>query len=350
MKEKKAQMLPPEEIALFAEQVALILRSGIPLGDGLEMLARSYEKSRYSFRFDALHQFVRESGSLADAAEVVGFFPPYFCAMVRIGERAGKLDEVLDGLTEYYNWEAGVRSAARSALLYPAALSAMLAVVIGILMVLVLPVFSRVYESFGMSPAYVASGVLAFGMWVGRIALALIGLLLLGLGVFAALLKTSRRDRILKTVSARIPALRRTLDVISAGRFANVVGIMLTAGYPIESAMELAPTVISDEAYVARVQKAAASVAEGNAFAAAVAEAGLFDGMYDKLVLFGANAGSLDKVMRQLAVHYREEADTRLAKLVSIVEPALVGVLSAVIGGILLSVTLPLLGILSSIA
>jgi len=107
--ETKRKTLPPDETALFCEQVAMVLKAGIPLSDGMETLARSYADSRYGARFLAIQKTLEQRGSLSDSLEDAGIFPKYLCAMVRIGERAGKLDDVMAALANYYPWEADIR-------------------------------------------------------------------------------------------------------------------------------------------------------------------------------------------------------------------------------------------------
>ena len=126
--ETKRKTLPPEETALFCEQVAMVLKAGIPLSDGMETLAKSYADSRYGARFLSIQTALEQRGSLSDALEDAHIFPQYLCAMVRIGERAGKLDDVMTALANYYQWEADIRISVKNAILYPTVLVMMLLV------------------------------------------------------------------------------------------------------------------------------------------------------------------------------------------------------------------------------
>ena len=121
--------LPPDETALFCEQIAMVLKAGIPLGDGMETLARSYADSRYGARFDGMRAALERRGTFSEALEDAGIFPNYLIAMTRIGERSGKLDEVMASLANYYQWEADIRISVKNAILYPTVLVMMLAVV-----------------------------------------------------------------------------------------------------------------------------------------------------------------------------------------------------------------------------
>ncbi|MDO4573181.1 MAG: type II secretion system F family protein [Clostridia bacterium] len=348
-KAPEIKTLPPEECALFCEQLGMVLRAGIPLYDGMETLKQSYEGSRYGGRFAAIYQRLLESGSLSDAIEEAGIFPRYLAAMARIGERAGKLDEVMAALADYYRWEAELRASIKNAVLYPAVLVLMLAAVIAILIASVLPVFRQVFESLGLGAGGASASAMRFGMALGTAVLAFIGLIVLALIALALLLKSRRRTRVFDWLCRVLPPIGRASEQLSAGRFCSVLTMMLTAGYQLDAAMELAPTVVTDERYKSRILACAEAMKAGEPIAEAMSRAGLFSGMHDKMVRFGAAAGQLDGVMERLREAYMQAADDSIGQIVSRIEPTLVTLLSVVIGGILLAVMLPLLSILSAV-
>ncbi len=350
MKRIASQTLPPEETALFCEQVALVLKAGIPLYDGMETLAASYRGSRYEARFEQIRDCLMNNGTLCDALESTGIFPRYVCAMSRIGERAGKLDEVMSALADYYQWEADIRTSVKNAILYPTMLVVMLAAVIAILVINVLPVFRRVFESLGLPAGAPAEAALRVGVGVGKAMLVVAGVFVVLLIALGILLKTERRDSVIDSLGRVLPSVRRVSTRLSAGRFAAAISMMLAAGYPLEEAMKLAPAVVTDRRYRTKIESCGERLRNGESFAEAVAESELFDGMHVKMIRFGAAAGKIDAVMTKLRDVYMADADDAIHVLVSMVEPTLVAVLSVVIGGILLSVMLPLLSILASMS
>ena len=350
MTENKTQKkLPPEETALFCEQVALVLKAGIPLDDGMETLARSYEGSRYGARFVQLRDALQTHGALSAALEEAGIFPAYLCAMARIGERAGKLDEVMVSLSRYYQWEAEIKTSVKHAILYPTMLVMMLAVVIAILVISVLPVFQRVFDSLGLLAGSPAAAAMRVGVGIGKGMLLLVGAFTLILIVAGILLQTSRRDSVLTLLSVLLPSVRRVNARLSTARYASALSMMLTAGYPVEDAIQLAPSVITDQKRRRQADLAAMELLKGRSFAQAAEKSGLFDPMHEKMIRFGSAAGKIDAVMEKLSGIYMQEADEAIHAVVAMIEPALVAVLSIVIGGILLSVMLPLLSVLSAV-
>ena len=341
--------LPPEETALFCEQIAMVLKAGIPLDDGMETLARSYEGSRYGDRFGQIRDALQTHGALSAALSEAGIFPAYLCAMTRIGERAGKLDEVMASLANYYQWEAQIKTSVKNAILYPTMLVMMLAVVVAILVISVLPVFQRVFDSLGLTAGSPAAAAMRVGVGVGKGMLVLVGVFTILLLVIGILLKTSQRDSVLSLLSGLLPAIRRVNSRLSTARYAAALSMMLTAGYPIEDAIQLAPSVITDQKRRRQADLAARQLLQGASFAEAAELSGLFDPMHEKMIRFGSAAGTIDAVMGKLGGIYMEEADDAIHAVVAMIEPTLVAVLSVVIGGILLSVMLPLLSVLSAV-
>jgi len=341
--------LPPEETALFCEQIAMVLKAGIPLDDGMDTLARSYEGSRYGDRFAQIRDALQTHGALSAALTEAGIFPAYLCAMTRIGERAGKLDEVMASLANYYQWEAQIKTSVKNAILYPTMLVMMLAVVIAILVISVLPVFQRVFDNLGLTAGSPAAAAMRVGVGVGKGMLVLVGVFTILLLVIGILLRTSQRDSVLSLLSGMLPAIRRVNARLSTARYAAALSMMLTAGYPVEDAIQLAPSVITDQKRRRQAELAAQQLLQGASFAEAAEKSALFDPMHEKMIRFGSAAGTIDAVMGKLSGIYMEEADDAIHAVVAMIEPTLVAVLSVVIGGILLSVMLPLLSVLSAV-
>ncbi len=341
--------LKPEELSLFCEQVGMILSAGIPLYDGMESLAKSYGSDPNGAAFTGIYQALLQNGSLSDALRQSTLFPPYLVSMTKIGEKTGKLDEVMNALALYYHREDELATSVKNAIIYPLVLVLMLAAVITILVVSVLPVFSRVFASLGLSMGSSQASAMRFGVGLGRGVLIAVGIFLVIVVIVSILLRTKNRERVLDALGRIVPFIGRAREKIATGRFANVLSVMLTAGYNMEAAMELAPTVVSNTAYREKILACADAMHGGETFVSAVIKARLFSEVHEKMLSFGAAAGQLDTVMEKLSAIYREEADRSISHLVSLIEPTLVSVLTIVVGGILLSVTLPLLSILSAI-
>jgi type IV pilus assembly protein PilC len=171
-------------------------------------------------------------------------------------------------------------------------------------------------------------------------------LVLIGVGI---LLRTSRRESVLALLSGILPPVRRVNARLSTARYASALSMMLAAGYPVEDAIQLAPSVVTDEKHRRQAELAQNELLAGGSFPQAAEKSGLFDPMHEKMIRFGTAAGKLDAVMDKLSGVYMSEADDAIHNVIAMIEPTLVAVLSIVIGGILLSVMLPLLSVLSAV-
>ncbi len=345
----KNRYLPAGEISMFCEQVALILGSGVALYDGMEALCENYKDTNFGPSFEAIDRAVKETGSLHAALQGTRVFPPYLVQMVKIGEQTGKLDEVMSSLAAYYAREQRVSRSVQNAVIYPLCLIVMMAVVIVVLVVKVLPIFQQVYKSLGAEVSTTASTLMRFGTGVGVGVLVAAGVLILVALIVALLLRTGKREAVLNGLEKVFKPVRNLRDWMIAGRFASNMAMMLQSGYPLEETLPLIEGVAQDERARAKVKLCEAKMAEGENFSGAVEASGIFEPLHNKMVRIGYMTGQTDSVMEKLARLYQEKMDTGISRLVASIEPALVILLSVIIGAILLSVMLPMVSIISSI-
>lgn len=167
--------------------------------------------------------------------------------------------------------------------------------------------------------------------------------------VCVILMRTSKREVVLRLLQKLIPPLGRLRDMITASRVASVLSMMISSGFPMDETLEMVPGVLDDEHARARIAQMHEKTRSGAAFADVLTSSGMFDELYNSMICTGSNVGCVDRVMARVAQDYEEKTEESIAGLVSIIEPSLVCVLCIVIGGVLLSVMLPMAGIISSI-
>jgi type IV pilus assembly protein PilC len=332
------------ESALFCSQVALILQSGVPLHDGITALIGDENASPEAFQ--KLAATVQETGSLYEAVKSADAFPAYMVNMIRIGERAGKLEQVMRSLSAYYEREDRLRDSLRSAVMYPLVLMVLMAAVIGILAAKVLPVFDQVFAELGGELPALSVKMIQIGSVVGKVVLALMGVFLV---VILVTVVVSRLRGGSDSLPEMLLSRGKIAAKMSAGRFASVASMMLSSGYDADEMLEMLPSVLSDKHVIDKVGVCREKIAAGRNFSQAVAEAGIFTGLPSRMLSVGYATGTMDTVMDELASLYEEEIDRSIESFVSVLEPILIAVLSGLIGAVLLSVMLPLMGIMSSI-
>ena len=328
---KKGKRFSSEDVSLFCSQVALILKSAIPLADGIGAIKESVADDAAVKMIDALEKAVMQGIPFYEALRVCGRFPDYMVNMIEIGEKAGKLDQVMESLAKYYDREDQLKKSIRSAVLYPFVLVVMMSVVIAVLVIKVLPVFNEVFRDLGSSMSQTARVVLDVSANVGIAS------------------RTPAGSRFFSNLCDRFGSKKGLAAKVASARFASVMAMMLSSGYSVDEALKLIPNIITNQTIRGKVARCGKLLEGGASFTAAIEEVGIFPGVYGRMVGIGNKTGNLDTVMQRMADLYEQEVDSSISRMVAVVEPVLVGILSVIIGAILLAVMLPLMGVMSSI-
>ena len=349
MSKSNNKKISAAELSIFCGQVALILEAGLPLYDGMETLAGADNNSENAEMFQKASQGVTETGSLYDALKNDDRWPEYMVEMVGIGERSGHLETIMRGLESYYAREDRIRSSVISAVTYPMLLAVLLAVIVLILLWRVLPVFRRVLEGMGVGLNESGAALIHIGEVVGWVVMVLVVLLVVAAIALVILLRTKYHDKVMAFLQRIFPPIVRLNRKVTASRVSGVLSMMLSSGFPTDEALEMTERVISDRDAAEKVRGIRKGLEEGKSFADAIAEADIFSELHERMIKMGSATGREDQVLGKLSALYEEEVEEDITRLVSIIEPTLVALLSVVIGAVLLAVILPMAGILSSL-
>lgn len=344
-KKPRYSQMDAEELSILCEQVALILRSGLPLYDGMDALCENYKNTRLSEHFDILNRSVQRTGSLYQGLVDAGIFPSYMEEMAHIGERTGELDTVMTGLAHYYHREAKIRHAISGAITYPMILIAIMSALVAVLVIRVLPIFEDVFRSLGIDTA--SNPWLSMGVGIGKTVLIAAGIVIALTLLVLLILRLDTSLRFRNALFRLFSPLRRTSNQISASRFASVMAMMLKSGFPLDESLKLVHGVIGDEDVARRVETCRCRMEEGISFPVAVDEMGIFEPLHSRMIHVGFQAGQTDAVMSKLAEIYEDKADDAISQTVAIIEPTLVALMSVIIGSVLLAIMLPLLSLMS---
>ena len=334
--EKRTQQgkLTNLEIASFCSEMAMILKSGISSLEGVDLLREDAQTKAEKELLDEIYQSVMDTGRLDQALEETKVFPEYLIRMTQIGEETGALDEVMESLAEHYEREEAIRRSIRSAISYPLLMIGMMLVIIIILMTKVMPVFDQVFRQLGQEMTGFSRGILLAGNALSRYS-----------AVFAVLLAVIVCAGIYftKTESGR----KKMYHI--ACRFAGGMSLALKSGLTPEQGMEFSENLIEDDDFRKKVAGCKADMENGTDIAEALVKAGIFTGVYARMTSIAGKAGMMDEVMGRIADECEEEVDEKLSSMIAVLEPTLVIILSVIVGTILLSVMLPLLGIMSGL-
>ena len=339
--------LSAEELAAFAAQLSLTVKTGIPLSEAIMILLEDAETDGAKKLLGKILEKLEQGGSLADALKGTEVFPIYMTQMIEIGEASGRLDHVLDSLHRYYAREDNIAKSAKSAITYPAIMLIILVVIIVILVTKVLPIFNQVFNTLGGEMTPLAQGAMRVGEIISSSSIIIVIVIVaIALILFIMGITPGGRNGL---VSLGQRMFRQLTDRMAAAKFASGMSLMLASGLDVDRAVELTLPLMNNPAMFAKVKKLQEMTQLGEAFTTSVVAAKIFSGMQGRMLTLGFKSGNLDNVMEQIADDYEREVDARLDNLISIIEPTMVAILCVIVGLILLSAMLPLLGVMSSI-
>ena len=324
----------------FSGQMGLLLKSGFSLEESLALLREEGDAPWLR----ELARELEQTGSLTGAAAHLRGAPVYFTEMIRLGEETGRLDEVLEQLRAHYSRELAIRQSIRGAIAYPALLLGMLAIVLAVLLTRVLPVFDRVFAQLGSRLTGLSRALADLGETLRGGGLAAAAILA---AVTALVLFLRRRGR--PGILGRIPWVARVRELFFLCRFSGGLALVLSSGVSAERALELVSGLVTDPEQLKKTADARQQLEQTGDLVAALRESRILTGSAARLALVGQRSGTLDTALAQIAEDARQEADRRLDDGVALIEPVLVIVLSLVVGAVLLSVLMPMLGILSAL-
>lgn len=346
---KKQKLLTNSEIAAFCRQTALIIHAGITPAEGMDILIQDtiHEEGKALLR--QICDRCNEGKHFHQAIEETSVFPQYVEKLIALGEESGNLDSVLSSLADHYEREEAMSDHIRSALTYPLIMIGMMILIILVLVVKVLPIFKQVFEQLGTQMTPLAESLMKAGNVLSNYAIVFFFLLIVLILICILAYKTPAGRSRLKRFLTVFPFTRGFYDKIAAGRFASGMFLCFTSGMDTYRGLDMIATIVENEEMVRKIKLCKEKMEQDADLPEALAKSGIFSNLYSRMVAVGFRSGSIDTVMKQIAVHYEEETDKQLSRIVSIIEPTLVIVLSLIVGIILLSVLLPLMGIMSSI-
>ena len=335
------------ELFQFCEQFSIILRSGMSAIEGLAILNDDSQTERGKEILTFLYKDMEESGSLAHAMEQSGAFPASAAAYVRTGEETGCLDEVMKGLSAFYAKEIQITDQIQSAVAYPLVMLGMMTAVIVILLVKVLPVFRQVFRQLGLEMSGISGALLGIGETLSHYSTAFLVLLAAMIGFILFLVLHPKGQELIRKIVCRFPGMKEIPVNLDYSRLCQCISLGIRSGLSPELCVELAGAVVTQTEIREKLTSIQKQLAEGYGFIEAITESGLFKAMELRLISLGFQAGASDEVMEKLAEQYEEKSTDSVSHIVSILEPTIVIVLSILVGLVLLSVMMPLLGLLS---
>lgn len=331
------------ELSLFTRQLAILVRSGLPLDEALTAVSEQSESKRVKRIALGVRAGVVEGNTLAlSLNQFPNAFPPLYRATVEAGEHSGKLDYILERLADYVEQRQAMRSKVMLAAFYPAILTLVAISVVILLLTYVVPQVVEVFDSIDAELPPLTKGLIATSSFLQDYGIYLLLLLGAGAVVFARMmLKPAFRRRVDLTV-LRLPVIGRLARGANTGRFTRTLGILFGSGVPILDAMRIGTQVVTNLPMREAIEEAAIRVREGAGLSRSLNASKLFPPITVHLIASGETSGKLDEMLDRAAENQEREVETLVAALMGIFEPVLILTMGAVVLLIVLAILLPI--------
>ena len=336
--------IKPKDIALFTRQLATMMKAGVPLLQSFDIVGRGNTNPNVTKLLNDIRLDVETGTSLSTAFRK---FPLYFdslyCNLVEAGEAAGILEALLDRLATYMEKTEAIKSKIKSALMYPISVVIVAFVVVAVIMIFVIPAFKEVFTSFGAdlpAPTLIVMGISEYFVQYWWLIFGVIG----GGGYFfmQAWQRNERVQQFMDRAMLKMPIFGVLIEKSCVARWTRTLSTMFAAGVPLVEALDSVGGASGNYLYQQATDKIQQEVSTGTSLTSAMANANIFPSMVIQMCAIGEESGSIDHMLGKAADFYESEVDEMVAGLSSLMEPIIIVFLGTLIGGIVVSMYLPI--------
>jgi len=333
-----------KDITLFTRQLATMMKAGVPLLQAFDIVGKGAGNPAVGKLLQSVKTEVETGSSLAAAFRKYPlYFDPLFCNLVQAGEQAGILESLLDRLATYKEKILGIKSKIKSALFYPIAVIVVAFIITSIIMIFVIPAFKQVFTSFGADlPAPTLFVIAASDIFVKYWYL-IFGVTFGGVYAFFYAWKRSLPVQIfMDRLMLRIPVFGSLIRKSTIARWTRTLATMFAAGVPLVEALDSVGGASGNHVYLMATKQIQAEVSTGTSLTVAMQNASVFPTMVIQMCMIGEETGALDSMLSKVADFFEDEVDDAVEALSSLMEPMIMVVLGTLIGGMVISMYLPI--------
>lgn len=346
------KILESSALSAYCESIAMMLSAGIQTDEAVYLLGETGEDSDFRRACNAVYRGLIEQKPFAQAMAESGAFPQHLIAMVTVGERTGRLESVLVSLADYYEEEDRLFAKVKSAVAYPAALLAIMSVILLFTVSAILPVFVGVYEglsgtlttgSYAYVNASIIIGWIAFGVTV-------LGTLIVICGMIIARTPKGRLQII--ALFRKLPLTKRPLERLALGSFTSTLTTYVASGLDAETALKQSLEKVDHKALQNKIRAAYEEMIDPEkmkSLSQAIYDNAIFEPVYARMLVVGSRSGTTESVLAYLSKTYLDDSIAQIDRLIDSIEPTLAAFLTISVGATLIAVMLPLIGIMGSI-
>jgi type IV pilus assembly protein PilC len=340
-----------KDIAIFFRQFSVMIDAGLPLVQCLEILASNQENQSFQKVLTGVRTTVEGGATLANAMR--GYpvcFDDLTTNMIEAGETGGILDIILQRLATYVEKAVRLKAAVKSALIYPIAVVSMAVLIVGALLKWVVPIFSNLFAGLGVNlplPTRIVMGLSSFvqQFWW----LFFVGIFALFFGI-KQIRKHPRGRYYFDKMLLHIPVIGSLLRKIAVGRFTRTLGTLITSGVPILEGLTITAKTSGNAVLEEALMKVRKAIEEGRTIVDPLRECGVFPNMVTQMIGVGEATGAMDSMLQKIADFYEEEVDAATKDMLAMLEPFIIGTLGIMIGGIVISLYMPLFAMIAKLA
>jgi type IV pilus assembly protein PilC len=340
-----------KEIAIFFRQFSVMIDAGLPLVQCLEILGANQENPTFQKTLTGVRTTVEGGATLANAMRL---YPKVFddltTNMIEAGETGGILDIILQRLSTYVEKAVKLKSAVKSALIYPIAVVSMAALIVGALLKWVVPIFANMFIGLGVSLPLPTRIVIGLSAFIGQFWwFFIIG----GVGVFFGfkqIRKAPRGRYWIDYCMLKMPIIGLLLRKIAVARFTRTLGTLITSGVPILEGLSITARTSGNAVLEEALMKVRKAIEEGRTIVDPLRESGVFPNMVTQMIGVGEATGAMDSMLQKIADFYEDEVDAATRDMLAMLEPVIIGILGISVGGIVISLYMPLFSMISKLS
>ncbi len=331
-------------VAISTRQLATLVKAGIPLVEALDALIEQVEDEDLQTSFRAVREKVNEGIAFATAlAEHPDYFPGLYVSMVSAGEASGTLDAVLQRLADFTENQNKLKNKIVGALAYPAFMALFGTGIVGVMMVVVVPKVTAIFDDFRQALPWYTSLLIAVSSFVAGFWWLIIITVVAAVYVFNRWQATPEGAYKFDAFRLRVPVFGELVRMIAISRFTRTLSTLLSSGVSLLKAMDIVKNVLGNRVLEAVITEATTSIKEGESIAEPLKRSGRFPPLVTHMIAIGERSGELEAMLEAIAGSYDNAIDARVAVLTSLLEPIMIVVMGGAAGGIAFAILMPLL-------
>lgn len=343
--------IKPKDVAIFTRQFSVMIDAGLPLVQCLEILGSQQDNQNFQKVLLAVRQDVEGGSSLADAMKKhPKVFDDLYTNMIAAGEAGGILDTILKRLATYIEKNVKLKSQVKSAMIYPAAVVSIAGLVVWVILWKVIPTFAALFAGLGAQLPLPTRIIITMSNWVARLSIFFIAFIILGVFAFRRYYATYNGRRTVDGTLLKLPVLGLLLRKIAVARFCRTLATLISSGVPILDGLEITARTAGNAVVEDAIMKTRKSVEGGQTLAQPLKQTQVFPPMVVQMISVGEQTGALDAMLSKIADFYEDEVDTAVANLMTLMEPILILFLGVVVGGIVVSMYLPIFDLINKMS